>query len=121
MKLYSAIVAAGTLALATSAFATRVLEQIEGAYEAALTEVVMPASTAGYLIVPPCSTCAPVSLGVGAETTYLVERAPVPFADFMQAANTLARTGRAARAAVYVFYDLETTRVTRVVLDDLDL
>lgn len=121
MKLISAIVVAGTLALVTNAFATRVLEPIEGAYEAALTEVVMPASSGGYVIVPPCSTCPPVSLGVTAETTYLVERAPVPFADFMQAANTLARSGRAERTAVYVFYDLETTRVTRVVLDDLDV
>ena len=120
-KALATVIVAGGLGLVASASATRVLEPIEGGYEAVLTEVVLPASTAGYVIVPPCSACPPVSLGVSAQTAYLVERAPVPFADFMQAANALLRSGRAERAAVYVFYDLETTRVTRVVLDDLDL
>lgn len=120
MKLLPAIVACGALGIATSASATRVLEQIEGAYEAALPDVVLPAGTAGYVILPPCSACVRISLGVSADTQYIVERAPVPFVDFIEAADALASSGRARRAAVYVFYDLETKRVTRLVLDDLD-
>jgi len=120
MRLLPMIVATGAFAAATSASATRVLELIEGAYEAFLADVVLPASTAGFVTLPPCSTCPPISLGVDASTLYVVESSAVAFPDFVVEANTLARSGRARRAAVYVFYDLDTKRVTRLVLDDLD-
>ncbi len=103
-----------------AALAAHALEQIEGAYEAALIEVVLPASTLGYVVVPPCSTCRPVSLAVDDDTAYIVARAAVPYADFTRAAAALIAAGRGRSAAVYVFYDLETTRVTRLVLDDLE-
>lgn len=101
--------------------AAHALEQIEGAYEAALVEVVLPASTRGYVVVPPCSTCRPESLAVDADTAYVVARTAVPYADFARAAAALVAAGRGRSAAVYVFYDLETTRVTRLVLDDLEV
>lgn len=116
----TAIAAVAALGITANAFGTRVLEQIEGAYEASLADVVMPASAAGYVIFPTCSTCGRISLGVTSETTYLIERAPVPLADFLEAADAFAQSSRASRAAVYVFYDLETKRVTRLVLDELD-
>lgn len=121
MRLLSVIVAAGVFATATCASATRVLELIEGAYEAILADVVLPASTAGFVTVPPCSTCPPTTLGVDAQTVYLLENRAVPFVDFVDAAGTVQRSGRARRAAVYVFYDLDTKRVTRLVLDDFDV
>jgi len=120
MRLCAALVAAGALAAAPAAFSTRVLELIEDAHEALLADVVLPASTAGFVTLPPCSTCPPTSLAVGADTVYLVENEAVPFADFIAAAATLTASGRARSAAVYVFYDLETKRVTRLALDDLE-
>jgi len=120
VKLLAAIVAAISLVAASAASATRVLELVEGAYESLLADVVLPATAAGFVTLPPCSTCPPTSLGVGAETVYLIENAAVPFADFVDAAAAVTASGRARRAAVYVFYDLETKRVTRLVLDDFD-
>jgi len=120
MRLHCGIVAVGALTAAAGASATRVLELVEGAYESLLADAVLPASAAGFVTVPPCSTCPPTSLGVGAETVYLVEKAAVPFADFIDAAAAITASGRARRAAVYVYYDLETKRVTRLALDDLD-
>lgn len=118
IRILSAFVTAGALCVATGASATRVLELVEGAYEAMLADVVLPANAAGFVTFPPCSTCPPTSLGVDAETVYLVENVALPFADFIDAAAALTASGRARNAAVYVFYDLETKRVTRLVLDD---
>ncbi len=118
IRILSAFVAAGALAVADAASATRVIELIEGAYEALLADVVLPASTAGFVTLPPCSTCPPTSLGVDSNTVYLVENAALPFADFLAAAGALIGSGRGRDAAVYVFYDLETKRVTRIALDD---
>lgn len=120
MRLCAAIITAGALSAAPAAFGARVLELIEDAYEALLADVLLPASTAGFVTLSPCSTCPPTSLGVGADTLYLVENEAVPFADFVAAAATLTASGRARSAAVYVFFDLETKRVTRLALDDLE-
>jgi len=118
IRVLCAFVATGALCAAGGASATRVLELIEGAYEAMLADVVLPASTAGFVTFPPCSTCPPTSLGVDNRTVYLVDGAALPFSDFIQAASLLTASGRAREAAVYVFYDLETKRVTRLALDD---
>ena len=116
--LLSAIVTTVTLVAPPGAQATRVLKLIEGAYEALLADVVLPANAAGFVTLPPCSTCPPTSLGVDGQTTYLVENVPLTFAEFIEAAGSLIASGRGRDAAVYVYYDLETKRVTRLALDD---
>ena len=110
-------IAAGACA---TAGATRVIEQPEGGYEAALAEVELPASPTGLVRFSPCSGCARVSLPVSPRTAYFVERSEVPLDALVQAAAEAAAAGRADETAIYIFYDVETRRVNRLVLDRLD-
>lgn len=106
--------------VSSSTFAARTIEQPEGSFEAALAEVVLPRSTAGSVAFPPCGGCSRIALPVGLDTVYLIERSPVALAEWLSAAEDAKAAGRAERTAVYVFYDIETRRVNRLVLDGLD-
>jgi len=115
-----ALAAAMAVGLCAAAGATRVLEQPEGAYEKALAEVALPTGPTGRVSFPPCPGCAPVSLPVSPRTAYFVERSQVSLAVLSDAAAEAAAAGRADETAVYIFYDVETRRVNRIVLDRLD-
>jgi hypothetical protein len=115
-----AFIALAALALWASAAATRLIEQPEGSYEAFLVDVVLPTSTAGHVVFKPCRECSSLSLRVTPETSYRIQRSAVPLGDLARAAADLAASGRAARTAVYVFYDVESELVNRLVIDPLD-
>ena len=112
-----AAIAAGACAVAG---ATRVFEQPEAAYETALADVTLPLSVTGRVTFPPCSGCTLVSLPVSPRTIYLVERAEVPLDALVRAAAEARAAGQADKTAVYIYYDVETRRVNRLVLDHLD-
>lgn len=110
---------AAVAGFSAAAGATRLLEQPEGAYETALADVALPRSAAGYVRFPPCAGCAPLTLSVTTSTAYFIERTPVSLAELAAAASDVEADGRAGDAAVYVFYDVESRRVNRLVLDRL--
>jgi hypothetical protein len=98
--------------------AARIVDQPEGAYELRLGAVVLPGNTAGHVVFKPCTDCASISMSVTAATIYTVDRSVVPFADFLTAAQSFrSRQGGDKNTAVYVFYDVESRRVTRLALD----
>lgn len=117
MRALVATIAAGACAVAG---ATRVFEQPEAAYEAALADVTLPLSVTGRVTFRPCNGCALVSLPVSPRTNYLVERSEVPLDALVRAAAEAAAAGRADETAIYIYYDVETRRVNRLVLDHLD-
>jgi hypothetical protein len=96
----------------------RTFEAVEGAYEAVLGDVTFPSSIAGTLIVKMCSTCEATALSVDAGTVYLgTNGRPLPLVEFLESAAALRQApGGEQGSAVFVFYSLETNRVTRVSL-----
>ena len=93
------------------------LRTIEQAYELTRNQVQLPASPEGSLTVRPCATCRPVVLRVTAATTWFSRpgvRQPAG-----QPPSWL-RSGPRQRdpgTLVYVYYEPQTRRVKRVVLD----
>ena len=63
------IVLAGSL---STAWAYRVIEQPEDAYELMLGEVSLPRGVAGTVIFKPCAECTTTSLRVTSETAYFI-------------------------------------------------
>jgi len=117
MSRMNLLLAALTLIVAGTASATRTIEQPEGAYESSLRDVIMPGGSAGYVIFKPCSACDSISLNVTADTAYFVRSTALPLPDFLQAAESFRDQGETGvGTAVYVFYDVETKRVNRLVL-----
>jgi len=105
------------LGLIGSANAARTLEMLEGAYETVLADVILPGSTAGTLIVRMCSTCDPIAMSVSSRTTYVGTTGPMTLADFLDHVSALRQTDTAnSTTGVGVYYELGTTRVTRVSL-----
>jgi hypothetical protein len=102
-----------TLSLSTPARA--VLETIEEAYELALLQVRMPASSGDSVVIRKCGTCEPVRLRTNANTTYHVGHGtpPVPLAEMNR---TIASITDRDSAAIVVFYEPESLVVTRVML-----
>jgi len=104
----------------SSAWAYRVIEQTEDAYELVLGEVSLPRGITGSVIFKPCPDCNTTSLQVGSGTLYFVNGAPLELEDFLEAAEALRQTdGGNQHTAVYVFFDVESRRVNRLALDHL--
>ena len=102
----------------SSAWAYRVMEQTEDAYELVLGEVSLPRGVTGSIIFKPCPECATTSLRVSSTTTYLVNGAPLELPDLLEAAAAIrAMRGGSQNTAVYVFFDIESRRVSRLALD----
>ena len=101
-----------------STWGYRVLEQAEEAYELALGEVSLPRGAAGTVIFKPCEECNTTSLRVSGETLYFVNGSPFEISDFLEIAKEIrARDGGNQNTAVYIFYDIESERVNRLMLD----
>jgi len=107
------IAVAGTLIGVANA---RTLEIVEGAYEAVLSDVILPGSIAGTLIMKMCATCESTSLRVNSDTVYVgADGREKPLADFLIDANLLRDAADVERSTgVGVFYDMESLRVTRI-------
>jgi hypothetical protein len=114
------VIALAALSISTSAAATRLIEQPEGGYEAFLGDVALPTSTTDAVVLKPCSTCPSLSLHVTPQTSYRLRRTAVPLGDLARAAADLVASGKARRTAVYVFYDIESGAVNRLVIEPLD-
>jgi len=104
----------------STAWALRVLEQHEDAYELVLGEVSLPLGVTGAVIFKACDDCKTSSLRVTSATTYHVNGAQMALSDFLNAAEALRQTnGGNQNTAVYVFFDTESLRVNRLMLDAL--
>jgi hypothetical protein len=108
---------AGAAGLASAA--PRVLGQVEGAYELKFASVQMPLNATGSVTLRTCDTCQSLSHRVDADTTYALGSSQMPLPDFLALTQTFRASANASeQVLVMVFYDLETTRVTRIVLHD---
>ena len=90
---------------------------IEQAYELTRSQVQLPTSAEGGLTVRPCATCRPLSLQVSATTAWYDRpgtRQPAGQAAVLEAFRASAIN---PKALVYVYYEPQTRRVKRVVLD----
>lgn len=99
------------------AWAYRVLEQVEQAYELQLGQVTLPDGTTGTVVFTPCSTCRTLSLRVTEETAYAVGGSPVDLLTLRRQADSLRATvDGQTRTGVYIFYEPASLRVTRLTL-----
>ena len=102
----------------SSAWAYRVMEQTEDAYELVLGEISLPRSVTGSVIFKPCPDCTTTSLRVSTATTYFVNGLSLEFPDFVRAAAAIRdMDGGNRNTAVYLFFDTESRRVNRLALD----
>ena len=102
----------------TDLSATRVLEQLEDAHEVPLGEVSLPRSVAGTVIFKPCAACETVALRVSPRTLYSVDEHLVVLKDLLKAAEELRQTdGGNSETLVYIFFEPQSMRVTRLDLD----
>ena len=102
----------------SSAWAYRVLEQTEDAYELMLGEVSLPRGAAGTVIFKPCPDCNTTAMRVSAETRYFVNGSPLELQDFLAWAEEIRKMdGGNQNTAVYIFFDIDSQRVNRLMLD----
>ncbi len=105
----------------SSAWAYRVIEQTEDAYELVLGEISLPLGQTGSVIFRPCPACTITSLRVTRATTYFVNGAPLEFPDFLEAVEAIRRISRGSQnTAVYVFFDIESRRINRLKIDHFE-
>ncbi len=101
-----------------SAWAQRTIVQTEDAYELALGEVSLPRGDTGTVIFKPCPSCTTTSMRVTRATSYFVNGAPLALPDFLEAAEAIRRMGGGNRnTAVYLFFDIESRRISRLKID----
>ncbi len=111
------LAAAALLVFSVSQQASATLRVIEQAYELTRNQVQLPTTPEGGLTVRPCPTCRPVSLRVSAATTWFNRpgtRQPAGQAAVLEAFRAAATN---PKTLVYVYYEPQTRRVKRVVLD----
>jgi hypothetical protein len=90
---------------------------IEQAYELTRSQVQLPTTAEGGLTVRPCPTCRPLSLRVTAATIWFNRpgtRQPAGQAAVLEAFRAAANN---PKTLVHVYYEPQTRRVKRVVLD----
>ena len=90
---------------------------IEKAYELTRAQVQLPTTADGGLTVRPCPTCRPLSLRVTTATTWFNRpgaRQPAGQAAVLEAFRAAATN---PKTLVHVYYEPQTRRVKRVVLD----
>ena len=105
----------------SSAWAYRVIEQTEDAYELVLGEVSLPLGQTGSVIFRPCPACTVTSLRVTSTTTYFVNGVPLEFPEFLAAVEAIRRISRGEQSsAVYVFFDIESRRINRLKIDHFE-
>ncbi len=109
------IVVAGLVLASSSAWAYRVLEQIEDSYELSLVTVELPSSETGTIAFQACEECRTTALRVTNETRYVANGAPVELSELREiAAEVQATANGRDRAAIYINYEIASLRVTRV-------
>ena len=110
------------LGAAGSAWADRLIEQPEDAYELTLSDVIMPGSESGTLIFKTCDECNPLSMRVDGRTRYLLNWRPVTLDAFMRSVDSIRQTRRGNEGAtVYVFFDVKDQHVNRLGVEYVDI
>ena len=95
--------------------AARTLEVKEGAYELALSDIILPRSETGTTFIKMCLTCRTIGLRVDDQTRYSVNRRRLSLREFREAVDDIrGRDGGNGSTYVGVFYDLQTTRVSKI-------
>lgn len=113
----AAAVLAAVLLLASTLPAGATLRTIEQAYELTRNQVQLPGRPEGTLTVRPCPDCRPVVLKVTAATAWFSRpgtREPAGHTAVLAAFRAAAAS---PGTLVYVYYEPQTRRVKRVVLD----
>lgn len=99
------------------AWAVRVIEQPEGAYELALGDVRLPAGVTGSISFRPCPDCSSTSLRVSGATRYSINGTAVTREDLLRTVERLQQTdGDWAETLLTVYYDRASHRVNRIAL-----
>jgi hypothetical protein len=105
------------LLLGASLPASATLRTIEQAYELTRSQVQLPGASHGGLTVRLCATCSPIVLKVTEATTWFSaprEQQPAGQAAVLAA---FAAAGNNPGLLVYVYYEPQTLRVKRIVLN----
>lgn len=108
LTLVTVVLVAGT--------AQATLKSVEEAYELGLSQVTLPGSDTGQLVVRPCAKCKPEVLRVSPATAYLVRPATTPVSRSDLVAGAAKALNRAT-AMIFVYYEPQTGNVRRVVLE----
>jgi hypothetical protein len=104
-------------AFAGSAHALRVIEDVEDSVELALSDLKLPADATGTVTYRTCATCALESHSLTAETRFELNGRAMAFDEFSGAIDEIRDTPSVeARGLAGVFFDLNTERVTRVIV-----
>ena len=109
------VIALGLTAATSSAWAYRVIEQPEAAYELALGQVRFPANQNGTVVFTACESCRTTAMRVTDQTTYFANGTQMELADLRDIADDLLATavGR-DDTIVYIYYDVASLRVNRI-------
>ena len=106
-----------SVGILSQAWAYRVLEQVEQAYELRLGNVTLPDQMNGSVIFTPCADCRTMSLRVTDGTKYSVAGSSVDLQTLRQRADELRATiDGQRRVGVYIYVDPASLRVTRLKL-----
>lgn len=115
------IVIAGLVTISSSAWAYRVLEQVEDSYELSLLAVELPRGANGTIVFKICDECRTTALRVTNETRYIVNGAPVELEQLREIAAQVRTTAEGRdRAAVFIAYEIASLNVSRVRLNYLN-
>jgi hypothetical protein len=118
MERVSLLIPIVALFLAESAQAQRLIIQREDAHELMLDDVAFPLFLPGALAFTPCSECARTTLTVASGTDFFVGERSLPYAEFLRTSELIRGTdGAAQRTPVYVFFDVGSRAVNRLILD----
>ncbi|TFG81990.1 MAG: hypothetical protein E4H19_13775 [Chromatiales bacterium] len=103
--------------LGVSLPAPATLRTIEQAYELTRNQVQLPGASLGGLTVRLCPTCSPIVLRVTEATEWFSAPREQPPAGQAAVLAAFAAAGNTPGLLVYVYYEPQTLRVKRIVLD----
>ena len=108
---------ATVLLITVSLPAAATLRTIEQAYELTRNQVQLPDQPEGGLTVRPCPTCKPVVLRVSTATAWFIGPGTVKAAGQPAFLAAFKASATNPRTLIYVYYEPQTQRVKRIVLD----
>ncbi|MGI9258947.1 MAG: hypothetical protein ACR2QQ_08935 [Gammaproteobacteria bacterium] len=102
---------------AASAWAYRVVELVEEAYEVGLEDLDLPARSPGNAVVRPCSGCTAIYLTLDGRTTFFIQDRPTDYATFFELTNEIRDSSSDPSSITFgVFYRPGSAIVTRIKL-----
>lgn len=111
-----AVFVLSTLLLGTSA-ATQVYDAIENGFEIAVADLALPGDAGGNVTFRTCDSCPLASHRLTDTTTFSYNGQPVAWPDFLKSVNDARRSPTLRqRASAAVFVDVNTKRVTRIIV-----